>query len=289
ETLGDETVAILNSRLLDWPPAELPDAAGAIGKLAGGSAVPSIRSHGHAVLMKLGREIAVGATDPDARKIDFLVGAKLSGRGKVPAHLESAVVALSEAGQSRAVRLAAAEALPLFPEDDQKSLERLVAIADAHAQDDLQLSFAALEAMKRVPASTWPAEYANRILTRIKISATPDLKFDVKEFTVKVGSAVELTFYNPDNMYHNLVLVDAGALDRVGLAADLMAGRPDGLEKSYVPDDPGVLQWTPQLTIGGARSHVLRFYAPEKAGDFPYICTFPGHWRAMRGVMKVVE
>jgi azurin len=106
---------------------------------------------------------------------------------------------------------------------------------------------------------------------------------------VPPGSAVELSFYNPDNLYHNLAIVDLGALDRVGLAADIMAGKPDGLQKNYIPDDPGVLHATPQLTIGSARSHVLRFFAPEESGEYPYICTYPGHWRAMRGSMFVVE
>jgi azurin len=31
----------------------------------------------------------------------------------------------------------------------------------------------------------------------------------------------------------------------------------------------------------------LRFTAPKKPGDYPYICTFPGHWIIMKGVMVV--
>jgi azurin len=33
----------------------------------------------------------------------------------------------------------------------------------------------------------------------------------------------------------------------------------------------------------------LRFKAPEKPDDYPYVCTFPGHWRTMNGTMHVVE
>jgi uncharacterized protein len=29
--------------------------------------------------------------------------------------------------------------------------------------------------------------------------------------------------------------------------------------------------------------------APKQAGDYPYICTFPGHWRVMQGMMKVAQ
>lgn len=283
----EPTLAVLNARLLDWPEAEWADRAEAL-TAAASSANAQVAAHAGAVRMRLGQADAPAAEAPVAKKLAFLGAARLAGRGRVPATLEPAIVALAEPSQPVAVRMAAVEALPLFPDHDADALGRLAAIAEAHAADaDLQLSFAALEAMKRVPAASWPPQYANKVLNRVRIAATPDLKFDIKEFTVKAGSAIELTFYNPDNMYHNLVLVQAGTLERVGLAADIMAGQPDGLAKHYVPDDPGVLQWTPQLTIGGARTHVLRFYAPAEPGEYPYICTFPGHWRAMRGVMKV--
>jgi azurin len=35
------------------------------------------------------------------------------------------------------------------------------------------------------------------------------------------------------------------------------------------------------------QSEVISFTAPEP-GDYPYVCTFPGHAQLMRGVMKVV-
>ncbi|NOX98761.1 MAG: hypothetical protein GXP30_03350 [Verrucomicrobia bacterium] len=143
--------------------------------------------------------------------------------------------------------------------------------------------------MRRIPSKVWPPEYSNRVLSSVTVSATPDLKFTPTEFTVKAGSAVQLMFRNPDNLYHNLVIVNAGSLDKIGLKADMMAGQADGLDKNYVPDDPDVLHFTPQITLGIARSYKLNFFAPSEPGEYPYICTFPGHWRIMRGVMKVVK
>jgi azurin len=26
-----------------------------------------------------------------------------------------------------------------------------------------------------------------------------------------------------------------------------------------------------------------------QAGEYPYVCTFPGHWRIMNGVLQVVQ
>ena len=52
---------------------------------------------------------------------------------------------------------------------------------------------------------------------------------------MKAGSAVGLIFRNPDNLYHKLVVVNAGALETVGTKADVMARKPDGLDKTRCP------------------------------------------------------
>ena len=31
----------------------------------------------------------------------------------------------------------------------------------------------------------------------------------------------------------------------------------------------------------------LRFIAPKEPGEYPYLCTFPGHWIIMKGTMVV--
>lgn len=60
---------------------------------------------------------------------------------------------------------------------------------------------------------------------------------------------------------------------------------PKAGEKSYVPDLPEVINFVPVVDPGA--QHVLHFKAPEKPGDYPSICTFPGHWQAMQGVLRV--
>jgi uncharacterized protein len=73
----------------------------------------------------------------------------------------------------------------------------------------------------------------------------------------------------------------------VGKAADKMASDPKGAEKNYVPDLPEVLFAT--KLVNPQQSVTLKFIAPAKAGDYPYVCTFPGHWSIMNGTMKVVS
>jgi uncharacterized protein len=65
-----------------------------------------------------------------------------------------------------------------------------------------------------------------------------------------------------------------------------MARDPKGGEKHYVPQMPEVLHATKLLNTG--ESFTLEFTAPSAPGDYPYVCTFPGHWRGMNGIMKVV-
>ena len=113
------------------------------------------------------------------------------------------------------------------------------------------------------------------------------MKYDLKEFTVEARKPVEIVFENPDFMQHNLIIGQVGSLQTIGKAADKLATSAQGAEMNYVPDISEVLFSTklvnPQQTVR------LIFTAPEKAGDYPYVCTFPGHWSIMNGVMKVVK
>jgi putative membrane-bound dehydrogenase-like protein len=122
-------------------------------------------------------------------------------------------------------------------------------------------------------------------LVKLKVIKN-EMKYDLKTFTVEAGKPVEIIFENPDFMQHNLVIAQIGSLEKVGEAANKLAADPKGAEKQYVPDIPEVLFATklvnPQQTVS------LKFTAPAKPGDYPFICTFPGHWSIMNGVMKVV-
>ena len=113
------------------------------------------------------------------------------------------------------------------------------------------------------------------------------MKYDLREFTVEAGKPVEIVFENPDFMQHNLIIGQVGSLATIGKAADKLATSANGAEMNYVPNIAEVLFSTklvnPQQTVR------LVFTAPEKAGDYPYVCTFPGHWSIMNGVMKVVK
>jgi azurin len=111
------------------------------------------------------------------------------------------------------------------------------------------------------------------------------MRFDKETLKVKAGSTVQIIFQNPDFMQHNFVLAKPKTLEIVGAAADRLAQDPGGIKLHYVPRIPQVLQATPLVNPGG--NHVLTFKVPDAVGDYPYVCTFPGHWRIMKGTMQV--
>ncbi|GAA5221489.1 hypothetical protein GCM10025777_21190 [Membranihabitans marinus] len=114
-----------------------------------------------------------------------------------------------------------------------------------------------------------------------------EMKYDKKEFVVKAGQSVRIEFENRDFMQHNLVIGRPGSLEEIGRAADKMAMDTDAAERNYVPDLPSILHAT--ALVNPEDQVVLEFTAPAEEGFYPFICTFPGHWQIMNGIMKVVK
>ena len=118
---------------------------------------------------------------------------------------------------------------------------------------------------------------------RITISTIEDkMLYDIKEFNVETGKSVILTFKNKDFPPHNLLIVKPGKADEVANLAIALGN--DGFGKQWRPDTPMIL-WGSTM-IDYDEETVLSFTAPSP-GDYPYVCTFPGHAMMMRGVMKV--
>ena len=113
------------------------------------------------------------------------------------------------------------------------------------------------------------------------------LAYDQTELVAEPGALIEIVFTNDDLMQHNIVISAPGSFEEVGQAADALMQSPQGADQAYVPDLPAVLAATALVDPG--ETVRLRFRVPEESGDYPYICTFPGHWRLMNGILKVVE
>lgn len=121
-------------------------------------------------------------------------------------------------------------------------------------------------------------------LTTIRIATIVEkMKYDTPELTVKAGKKIKLIFSNPDFMPHNIVLVNPGKRDAIAMQAMTLGA--NGFAVGFVPDSPDVL-WASKLLDHG-KEQVIEFTAPTKPGDYPYVCTFPGHHLLMRGMLHV--
>lgn len=114
-----------------------------------------------------------------------------------------------------------------------------------------------------------------------------EMRYDVPWFAVQAGTDIQIILKNEDLMAHNLVITMPEALQTVALqaAAEGPTIGPSG--KQYVPDSSDVLFGT-EMVSAETQTRVT-FRAPSTPGEYPYVCTFPGHWMRMYGVMVVVD
>ena len=120
---------------------------------------------------------------------------------------------------------------------------------------------------------------------KIEIICVEQIKFNIDKFKVKANEPIELILINKTDMPHNLVITKPGNYKEVGAASIDMLSDPKAADKHYVPDLDSVI--TSTYVVQPKGSHTLYFVAPSNTGDYPFLCTFPGHWQLMKGVMQV--
>lgn len=131
-------------------------------------------------------------------------------------------------------------------------------------------------------------EEGGAALVTLKPGAANPMSFDVTNFTVKAGQTVKLTFDNDSTtpLQHNWVLGVAGSKDRLIAAANgMMAEMTKWMPRGYIPEGADVLAHT--RLLNAKEKETVEFTAPKEKGDYPYLCTFPGHSMIMQGTMKV--
>jgi plastocyanin len=126
-----------------------------------------------------------------------------------------------------------------------------------------------------------------RNLLKLKIKCLKErMLFDLETFSAKKGQPIKLEFYNSDATPHNFVLVEPGSLEEIGQAANLMASDPVAAKTGqFIPDSKKIIVHTKMLNQ--EEKEILRFNAPNQPGEYPYMCTFPGHWIIMKGILVV--
>ncbi|MDB5385756.1 MAG: Auracyanin-A precursor [Planctomycetaceae bacterium] len=151
-------------------------------------------------------------------------------------------------------------------------------------------------ALARSLSAKLPADQAKGIAERLENldvrviaigTVVERMIYDKETIIVQAGKPVEFRFTNTDNMPHNFAIVRPGSLEEIGLLAEATARDADAKDRHYVPKSDKVLLSSRLLEPG--QKQTLSYEVPQKPGVYPYVCTYPGHWRRMYGALYVVE
>ena len=118
------------------------------------------------------------------------------------------------------------------------------------------------------------------------------MKYDVQSFSVKPNSKVKVIFKNPDSLPHNLIFCTPGKKkggDKGQEVIDAVLKLGDkGVKVDWEPKGhPRILASSGMVQPG--KETAFYFKVPKVEGDYPYICTFPGHYQLMNGMMGVTK
>lgn len=123
---------------------------------------------------------------------------------------------------------------------------------------------------------------------KIEITGNDQMQFNTKAFEIVEGQKVTLVFKHIGQlpavaMGHNVVIL------KPGVQLPMFAAKcAPAKETDYIPADEEskaeIVAYTKML--GGGESDEITFTAPAP-GEYPYFCSFPGHFAIMQGVMTV--
>ena len=145
-------------------------------------------------------------------------------------------------------------------------------------------------------AALLPADQAAAVRQRLEnldvqviaVGTLPErMQYDKDRIAIQAGKPVEFRFSNSDAMPHNFAITQPGAMEEIGLLAEATARDADAMQRQYIPKSDKILLASRLLAPGQSQS--LVFEAPKQPGVYPYVCTYPGHWRRMYGALYVVE
>ncbi|NOZ40856.1 MAG: c-type cytochrome [Planctomycetes bacterium] len=233
---------------------------------------------------------------------DELVTKAVDAMAHIPGHESEKLadlLAFVEKNQHRANALAAIRAIPQTHWQSSHasrlltaSLEYIASIAPAKRAekviaDEVQLALKFVDLLPRAEREATRTSLKSFDATILRLGTMPHrMSYDREKMVVQAGGTVRLIFKNVDNMPHNFVLTQPGAMAKIGQRAESEATLPDTIARHYVPDSPDVL--LSSRLLQPQEQQVLIFQAPKKPGIYPYVCTYPGHWRRMYGALYVV-
>ncbi len=134
-------------------------------------------------------------------------------------------------------------------------------------------------------AGAAPAAPGRRV---IEIMTGDNMKYSVPEIDAAPGEELKVVMSSNSSqprevMAHNFVLLDKDA-DLVDFIQAASTAKADG----YLPTELMGEVIAHTKLLGGGQSDEVVFKAPAAPGEYPYFCTFPGHYlTGMHGTLVV--
>lgn len=140
------------------------------------------------------------------------------------------------------------------------------------------------------PAAPAPAvaNSGNVLVITLRPAPSNPMTWETTSITAKAGQKVKLTFENQHPtgpLQHNFILGKIGSKPRLIEASNgMMTDMAKWMAAGFIPESPDVIAHTKLLNPG--QSETIEFTLPAEAGEYPYLCTFPGHALIMQGTLK---
>jgi azurin len=122
----------------------------------------------------------------------------------------------------------------------------------------------------------------------VEITGGDDMKYNIAKIDAKPGETIHVVLKNVGAvpkiaMAHNFVALKAGADANAFIQAAMTARDTD-----FIPAAMKTQVLASTKLAGPGETVDVTFKAPAKAGTYPYMCTFPGHFAAgMKGQLVV--
>ena len=142
------------------------------------------------------------------------------------------------------------------------------------------------QAEKTVAASASPAAPAGTVT--LQVTADDTMKYNVTQLEVEAGAPLRVVLTNVGKlpkqaMAHNWVLLkpcSEADFNAFGMAATMAA-------PTHIPSGTVAQIVAQTKLLGPGETDTIDFPAPSQPGEYPFLCTFPGHFAMMKGKLVV--
>ena len=122
----------------------------------------------------------------------------------------------------------------------------------------------------------------------VELVATDNMKFSTQTIEARAGETLHVVVRTSGQMpkiamAHNFVL-----LNKTAKVVDFVTAAMNARATDFVPADKKADVIAHTALAGAGETVEVTFKVPSAAGEYPYLCSFPGHFQAgMKGTLAV--